>query len=71
VCYAFKTFTLVVLESLAGEDGWYPQQEHLERLIATRELHSFTPAESLFPKLHMGFIDVSGHLLSSTDWKLC
>lgn len=40
-------------------------------LVVTEELHLFTPAQSLFPKHHMGFIDISGHLLSSTDWKLC
>lgn len=27
VCYAFKTFALVVMESLAGKGGLYPQQE--------------------------------------------
>lgn len=31
----------------------------------TKKLHSFTPAQSLFPKHHTGFIDISGHLLWS------
>lgn len=43
----------------------------MKQLIATKELHLFTPAQSLFPNHHMGFIDISGHLLSRADWKLC
>lgn len=36
----------------------------MKRLDGSRELHSFTPAQSLFPKHHMGFIETSGHRLS-------
>lgn len=43
----------------------------MKQLDGTRELHSFTPAQSLFPKHHTGFIEIRGHLLWSADWELC
>lgn len=37
----------------------------MKQFVVTKELHSFTPAQSLFPKHHTGFIDINGHLLWS------
>lgn len=50
MCYASKTLAVVVMESLAKKKAAC--------------MCSFTPAWGLFPKYHVHFIDISGHLPS-------